>query len=200
MKQIDFSKEQFHPIVLLPKSYEICDFTKGYDEKRLSQMTYSVGKYNEKRKNMYTEPQYLKPEGARDIHMGIDIGAPIGTNLHAFYDGEIFMSAYNSQKLDYGYTIITKHTINGTDLYCLLGHLNKESVDNKKTGQKFKKGDVIAWIGDRFDNGGWFPHVHVQLTYEKPEVCDLPGTVSNKDLASALVKYPDPRNILGPIY
>jgi len=200
VNKIDFRKFKFHPVIDLPKDYEVYDFTQGYDEKRVLKYPYGVGKYNEKRANMYTADQYKEVSGQRDIHMGIDIAAPIGTAVHAFFDGEIFLTGYNSLPLDYGYTIITKHILDGIDLYCLLGHLSKQSIDGKLSGQKIEAGQILGWVGSKSENGGWNPHVHVQLSLEKPEKCDLPGVVAAEDLEHSLKIYPDPRNILGPLY
>lgn len=194
---IDFKKYQFHNVINLPSSYEVYDFSKGYDENRILKHPYGIGKYNEKRLNMYKGPLYVDQ---RDIHVGIDIGAPVGTPIHMFYDGEIFLFHYNSQPLDYGYTIITRHTLDNIDLYVLHGHLSKKSIEGKFVGQKIKKGEIFAWVGEKFENGGWNPHLHFQLSYEKPAVCDMPGVVHEKDLERALKVYPDPRLILGPLY
>ena len=197
MNKIDFNKFQFHKVIDLPKDYEIYDFTKGYDKARVLKSPFGVGKYNEKRKNMYSGLLY---EDQRDIHMGIDIGAPVGTPVHLFYDGEVFMFKYNDNQLDYGYTIITRHVLDGKDLYVLHGHLSKKSIEGKYVGQKISKGDVFAWVGDESENGGWNPHIHIQLSYEEPLVCDMPGVVHEKNLRTSLEKYPDPRLILGKLY
>lgn len=194
---INFKNYNFHPVISLPKDYEVYDFTQGYDENRVLKSSYGVGKYNEKRKGMYKGPLYTDQ---RDIHMGIDIGAPVGTPIHMFYDGEIFLFDYNSLPLDYGYTIITKHTFDNIDLYALHGHLSKKSIQNKTLGQKISKGEIFAWVGEKSENGGWNPHLHLQLSYEKPEKCDMPGVVHERDLKNSLEKYPDPRLILGPLY
>ncbi len=194
---IDFSKFTFHPVVNLPSQYEVFDFTKGYDAKRARQSQYGVGKYNEKRVGMY-EHEIFK--GQRNIHLGVDIAAPVGTPIHAFADGDIFRFNFNSKPGDYGYTIITQHIFDGVPLYALFGHLSAESLTNKQLGVKFKGGDVLGWIGNENDNGGWNPHVHVQLSYDKPDVCDMPGVVSEEQLEKALKVYPDPRLVLGPLY
>lgn len=131
---INFKNYDFSFVIDLPEGYEVYDFTKGYDENRLLLSPYGVGKYNEKRKNMYSGPLYDKEQ--RDIHVGIDIGAPVGTPVHACYEGEIFMTDYNSLPLDYGYTLITKHVLDGQDLYILHGHLSKKSIQNKKAWPK----------------------------------------------------------------
>ena len=45
--------------------------------------------------------------GIRNIHMGVDIGGPVGTPCMAFTDGEISHFGYNSEPGDYGHVIIT---------------------------------------------------------------------------------------------
>ena len=31
-----------------------------------------------------------------------------------------------------------------------------------------KRGEVIGWMGDKHENGGWFPHTHFQLMLLEP--------------------------------
>jgi murein DD-endopeptidase MepM/ murein hydrolase activator NlpD len=188
----------FHPVIHLPPGYEIYDFSRGYDATRILSSPFGIGRYNEKRPGMYTDEIFLPSR--RDIHVGIDIGAPAGTPVHSFGPGEIFLFAYNAAPGDYGYTLITKNLVEGETLYCLYGHLSARSVEGKKTGQKIERGEVIAWVGERHENGGWNPHLHFQLCRLEPKVCDMPGVVSEEDLAAALITYPDPRIVLGPIY
>ena len=59
---------------------------------------------------------------------------------------------------------------------------------------------VLAALGDEDENGGWAPHVHVQLSWEAPLDGDLPGVVRPENRLEALEKYPDPRLICGPLY
>ena len=132
--------------------------------------------------------------------MGVDIGGPVGTPCMAFTDGEISHFGYNPDPGDYGYVIITKHNISGTTVWALYGHLDSTSVKDKSIGQIVNKGEVIAWFGARHENGGWEPHLHFQLSLLEPETHDLPGVVAPEDRAQALLDYPDPRLVLGPIY
>jgi peptidoglycan LD-endopeptidase LytH len=197
---IDFSAFRFHPVIQLPETYEIYDFTGGYDPNRVLQSPFGIGRYDEDRRGMYEAGLFQDPSGARTIHMGIDIGAPAGTAVHAFFPGEIFLFGNNASHGDYGFTLITKHSLGGEPLYALFGHLSARSVEGKAKGQSFAAGEILAWVGDRQENGGWNPHLHFQLSLEAPEKCDLPGVVNQQQRAEAVKKYPDPRLVLGPLY
>ncbi len=194
---IRFSQFQFHPVIKIPSDYEVYDFTKGYDANRELRTPFGIGRYDEKRRGMYTQEIFAE---TRNIHMGIDIGAPIGTPVHAFFEGEIFLVGNNDRPGDYGFTLITIHNFDGEKLYALHGHLAGRSIEQKTPGLKFKMGDVIAWVGDKSENGGWNPHLHFQLSYRQPKICDMPGVVSEADREESLKIYPDPRLVLGPLY
>ncbi len=197
---IEFSTYNFSPVIRLPAAYEIFDFTSGYDPGRALSSPFGIGRYDEDRRGMYDAALFQNSGEPRTIHVGIDIGAPVGTPVHAFFDGEVFLFSYNAAEGDYGYTLITKHDFGGESLYALHGHLSHASCAGKKIGKKVARGDVIAWVGDRHENGGWNPHLHFQLSLEEPAVCDLPGVVSALQREVALRKYPDPRLVLGPLY
>lgn len=187
----------FSPVIDLPASYEVYDFTRGYDPKRSMLSEYGIGRYDEERQGMYTTELFA---GERNIHMGIDVAAPVGTPVRSFFEGEVYLFAYNAAPGDYGHTLITKHVLNGTEVYALYGHLSAASTRDKTVGSKVRSGDVIAWVGDKHENGGWNPHLHFQLSLTRPLVCDMPGAVAAKDREAALQIYPDPRLVLGPLY
>ena len=192
---IQWANFQFHHVVLLPDEYDILDLTSG--EVPSHSCEFAVGKYNEVRKGLYETELF---EGGRFIHMGIDIGGPVGTPCMAFTDCEISCFGYNPEDGDYGNVIITKQTIDGVDVWALFGHLSAKSLEGKSIGQKFNAGDVIGWFGNKDENGGWEPHLHFQLSLIRPETHDLPGVVSFEDREQALRDYPDPRAVLGPLY
>lgn len=187
----------FHPVIFLPKKTHVFDLRRFLPEEKILKHRFGIGKYNEKRRGTYTASLF---RGGRDIHMGIDLFAPVGTQVHAFEKGKVFLLGYNPRPFDYGVTLITEHDFDGLKLYALFGHLSKESLRGKKRGEKFGRGELLAWIGDRSENGGWLPHLHFQLSFEKPKKRDMPGVVPEKDLPLALLKYPDPRLVLGRIY
>lgn len=196
MARIDFSRFRFHPVIALPENYDVYDHTKGYDPARL-RSAYGVGRYDEKRPGMYATELF---GGVRDIHVGIDLAAPVGEPVRMFYDGEIHKLGYNPAPGDYGYVIVTRHLLDGVELYALFGHLGRRSIEGRREGDRVRAGEVIGWVGPKEENGGWNPHLHFQLSYERPETHDLPGVVSEADRARALETYPDPRLVLGPLY
>lgn len=188
---------QFSPVVELPHHFEVYDFTQGYDPHRLRASEYGIGKYLEDRQGMYTEAQY---QNSRTVHMGVDIAAPVQTPVKAFYEGHILFLKNNALPQDYGPTLITEHKLGEFTLYALYGHLSLESLSLRAEGERFLQGETLGFVGDKNINGGWNPHLHFQLSWQRPTTGDLPGAVNKKDLDLASKIFPDPRVILGPLY
>ena len=117
----DISHISFENIIDLPDNVYVHDFESN-NKFQDTLNSFSIGRYNEKRPYMYEGDLFEKTN--RFIHMGIDIGAPVGTPVKSFYDGEIFLLKYNDQKLDYGYTMITRHRFEDQNVYALYGHLS----------------------------------------------------------------------------
>lgn len=193
-------RNSFHPIVVLPEHYWVLNLQrpqKNWD----NPFPVTIGRYDEDRKGMYTQDLF---GGERTIHVGLDIGAPAQTSIYAFHEGKIHSFADNDQDGSYGPTIITEHSIqiNGvlTSLWVLHGHLSRSSLQGLIVGESIVQGQEIGKMGDENENGGWPPHVHIQLSLGEPNEPDLPGVVRPDDRDQALIDYPDPRNILGMVY
>ena len=194
MAGIDFSAEDWHPTVHLPDFYDVLDLTGKVENVHTSD--FSVGKYDEVRIGYDTE---LFSSG-RCLHVGLDIGGPIGTPIMSVADGTVAFSGYNAADGDYGHTVIVHHTIQNQDLWILYGHLSSESTENCPVGTPLSKGEEFAWFGAEDENGGWPPHLHFQLSLLKPHTHDLPGVVHPDDRERALIDFPDPRLVLGQLY
>ena len=205
-RSFDFGRYQFAAVIELPDDYDIYDFSQGYDSEFMRRSVYGVGKYNDRRPGMYTSELFgSDPAGSRDIHIGIDIAAPVLTPVHAIFEGTVHATKIHLGHGNYGGTVITKHVLrdaggNIREFWALYGHLSHASVDKATLGSKVHAGDILGWLGDESENGGWNPHLHFQLSWREPENCDMPGVVNEKDLAHALKIYPDPRLVLGPLY
>jgi len=193
----EIPKLDYHPVVILPiNDTVVLDLTKP---PIIPGPLWSIGKYDEDRV-IYDQPLF---EGKRTIHVGIDLGGPPYSAVHAFWDGRIIEAGINRAAGDYGPTLISEHKFFGNDtiiLYALFGHLSTASLSLSPIGREFKRGDVIAWLGKEDENGGWPPHVHFQLSWERPQTHDMPGAVSKQDREAALNVYPDPQLILGKLY
>jgi murein DD-endopeptidase MepM/ murein hydrolase activator NlpD len=196
VKQIDFSKFDFHPVVDLSAGYEVLDLSRGASPSRLSSSAFTVGRYDEDR-SIYSAEIFA---GGRSIHVGLDIGAPAGTPVHAFAEGRLYCQGINSAPGDYGPTLITHHVLSGVDLWVLHGHLSCESLELRSPGEAFDPGVVLGAVGETEVNGGWPPHLHIQLSYIRPKTHDMPGVVTPQERAAALLRHPDPRGILGSLY
>ncbi|MGB0475287.1 MAG: peptidoglycan DD-metalloendopeptidase family protein [Candidatus Poseidoniaceae archaeon] len=193
-------ENNFHPIVHLPEEYWVLNLQKPQTQWN-QHYEFTIGRYDEDRKGMYTQALF---GGERTIHVGLDIGGPAQTSIYAFEDGIIHSFTDNDVDGSYGPTIITQHEllIEGEEqtIWVLHGHLSRESLHDLVVGNRIKKGDQIGTMGDEHENGGWPPHVHIQLSLIEPEVPDLEGVVAPEQREDALKRYPDPRNILGRLY
>tara|TARA_B100001564_G_C20423829_1_gene571336 strand:+ start:162 stop:782 length:621 start_codon:yes stop_codon:yes gene_type:complete len=199
----------FHPIVKLPTQYWVFDFTKGVKSEWQCPLDYQIGRYDEHRPGMYTTEIF---SGERDLHVGLDIGAPVDTEVFCFADGVVFSKGVNPEAGSYGPTIITQHELQlpisvGSDdltelrkFWVLHGHLSTKSLDMVEVGDNVSQGQLIATIGDEHENGGWPPHIHIQISLTEPIDNDLPGVVKLSERDQALETYPDPRLIIGQIY
>ena len=193
------SSGTFSPVVVLPlerreKGWVALDLTGGAVAE--AEAPWTVGKYNEVRRGMYTDALFA----VRNIHIGIDFCAPVGTPVASFFDGTIESVGYNDQPGDYGHVIVVRYDLGGLSIWALYGHLSARSTAGKEAGQAVAKGEVIAWLGAEDENGGWPPHLHFQLARRRPPTHDMPGVVAAEDHAAALADYPDPRIVCGAVY
>jgi len=196
LEELDLASQSFHEVVHIPVEPVLLDLTGTEPERAEQEAIWTVGRYDEKRIG-YTADLFA---GGRCIHIGIDIGGPIGTPVMAFADGIIFAAGYNPAPGDYGHVVVTEHHLAGGTIWALHGHLDTASSSTAVTGASFSAGDVLGRFGDRHENGGWPPHLHFQLSLVEPDGHDMPGVVTEADRVSALAIHPDPRLVLGPLY
>ena len=90
----------------------------------------------------------------RRFHEGMDFSAPVGTDIFATGNGTV---TYSGWKQGYGETIEIDHGFNYKTRYA---HCSKRMV---KVGQKVKRGDVIALVGNTGKSTG--PHLHYEVHY-----------------------------------
>ena len=86
------------------------------------------------------------------FHKGIDIAHKIETNITSLAAGEV---VFSGKKYGYGNLVIINHLNGYTTKYA---HNNRNLV---KTGEKVRKGQVIAKMGSTGHSTG--PHVHLEI-------------------------------------
>ena len=202
-------KSVFHPVVIMPDEYWVFDFTKPSPKQWRCPLDYQIGRYDEHRPGMYNTELF---SDGRDLHVGLDIGAPVETEIFAFADGIVHSFGVNPEDGSYGPTIITEHEVrlpvsvgsnemgDSQRIWVLHGHLSSNSLAGLSIGQKISGGQKIATIGNEQENGGWPPHLHIQISLKQPKENDMPGVVHLSNREAALTQYIDPRLILGKLY
>lgn len=98
-------------------------------------------------------------DGDKDFHNGIDIAATEGSIIRASGAGIVTFSGKNG---NYGNMIIISHGYGYRSLYA---HNSKNIV---KVGDKVKKGDKIAYIGNTGKSTG--PHLHFEIHYKGRQI------------------------------
>jgi murein DD-endopeptidase MepM/ murein hydrolase activator NlpD len=90
--------------------------------------------------------------GQQDFHPGIDVSTPLGTKIVAPADGVVVAAGVrggygNALIIDHGYGIVTRYA-----------HLDRFNV---RPGQRVRRGDVIAFVGNTGKSTA--PHLHYEV-------------------------------------
>ena len=172
--------------------------------------TVAVGRYGEPRL-LYDAPAFRAhgdcgPE-SRTLHLGLDLFARAGTPVRAPLAGTVLAVADNDQPLDYGPTVILRHTTpDGAGFHTLYGHLDRATLGHVAAGRRVRPGDVIGWLGDASVNGGWPPHLHLQAIALDPlhdegtgpaDPGNFPGVALHRLRAVWESVLPDPTPLAG---
>ncbi len=161
-----------------------------------------IGRYDEVRGIYATD--LFRGEGNdgpewRSVHTAIDVFLPSGASIYAPLAGTVHSLRDNDHPGDYGPTVVLRHEVDGgLTFFTLYGHLSRETLPRLTVGQSLGAGDIVGWLGDEGVNGGWPPHLHVQV------ICDLldrdgdfPGVARAAERELWLAISPDPSPLLG---
>lgn len=138
-----------------------------------------IGRYDEARL-MYVSDAFNTigengPE-RRTVHLGLDVFLPAGAPVLSPLPGVVHSFADNRSELDYGGCIILEHTVDDGEpltFHTLYGHLSRDSLAGLSQGQAIAHGQAFARLGAPDENGGWPPHLHLQI------ITDLLGHSGN---------------------
>ncbi len=95
----------------------------------------------------------------RRFHEGMDFSAPVGTDIFATGNGVV---TYSGWRQGYGETVEIDHGFHYSTRYA---HCSKRIA---RVGQKVKRGDVIALVGNTGKSTG--PHLHYEVHYNNRPV------------------------------
>ena len=208
-KVIDFSIEHstYIPLDLSVTNPELVDtklenaedfeiFISNFLERNNGKVAF--GGYIEGR-NIYKRSTIFRNDliAERNIHIGLDLWTKVGTTVLAVLDGKIHSFKNNAGLGDYGPTIILEHEIENEKFYTLYGHLSLESIQNLTVGTFYRKGEILAAIGNSEVNGDYAPHLHFQIIKNIENYWgDYPGVCSRDDLNFYIENCPDPNLLL----
>ena len=134
-------------------------------ERRFEQenAAFALGSYLEDR-NVYEGEQFITDgTDTRSNHHGIDVFVAVDTPVLAMLPGRILSVVDNDESYDYGPTVIIEHDAGGVPFWVLYGHLSRRTMTTVSAGEEIGAGQVIGFVGDHTVNGGWAPHLHVQI-------------------------------------
>jgi len=160
----------------------------------------AIGRYDEPRL-LYVAPAFATgtrvTDEHRTIHIGLDLFAEAGTPVFAPLDGTVHAFADNATPQDYGPVIVLRHTTDdGTEFFTLYGHLSRESLRGLEVGRRVAAGEQIATLGAPDVNGGWTPHLHLQIITDLLGLgTDFPGVARPTQREVWCALCPDPNLI-----
>jgi 4-aminobutyrate aminotransferase-like enzyme/Ser/Thr protein kinase RdoA (MazF antagonist) len=124
----------------------------------------AIGRYDEDRA-CYEGDQFITdaPE-SRSVHIGIDLFIDEDTPVMAMLPGVVETVVDNHMPYDYGPTVIIRHEAGDAgSFWVLYGHLSRRTLTTVRPGESVAAGQVVGFVGDHTVNGGWAPHVHLQI-------------------------------------
>ena len=130
-------------------------------EQCLTEYTWAYGGFLEKRKLYERSAHFKEDNNFRNIHLGLDIWGETYQKIYAPFELEIHSFTNNDKHGDYGPTVIFKG--NEAFPYILCGHLTTANLELWESKKFYRKGEIIGHFGSRVENGGWYPHVHLQV-------------------------------------
>ena len=143
--------------------YEFDKWVKFYH--KLLDVDFSYGGYLEDRRVLWSGHYQ---EALKAVHYGVDFTVPEGTPVHIPIDGKL-IDNFNNGDQDGGWGgRLTFETQKG---FLLFGHLDVTNIKDS-----YSAGDVIGTIAPPEKNGGWWPHLHVQLMREFDKSVDGYGS------------------------
>lgn len=134
------------------------------------------------------------PEQDTMIHIGLDIMLPIGTRIVAHDNGtvvDVFIDKSTMNGWGGRVTVLYDNPKDENFGYMIYGHLHHQRIVH--VGQLVQAGDTIGYVTNETQNGGWFPHVHIQVVDQDfmnmfaPK--DIDGLVTHSNMLDTILPH-----------
>jgi murein DD-endopeptidase MepM/ murein hydrolase activator NlpD len=162
---------------------------------------FAFGGYGELR-DMYAVSEVFDADAKgepRRLHLGVDIWGPVGTPVHAPLPGHVHSQGFRPETGDYGGVVILSHHWQGQTFHTLYGHLSEADLVFRE-GDSVAAGARIGHFGGPRENGGWPPHLHLQLVFDMDGMRgDYPGVCRYSERERYMANCPDPSPLLAAL-
>jgi 4-aminobutyrate aminotransferase-like enzyme/Ser/Thr protein kinase RdoA (MazF antagonist) len=169
-----------HPLVKAAAAMDVAACEKEWQALRQAKNAeIGIGPWGEKRA-VYAG-QMFQSKLIRDVrrtrHLGLDIFAEAGTPVMTPLPGRVVDVTIESEPLGYGCAVLIEHEPEpGVRFTSLWGHLAHATAKRITKGQHLGAGEEVGALGDAKENGGWLPHLHLQLVaYATDDLAPIPG-------------------------
>ncbi len=126
-----------------------------------------IGPWGEER-TVYAGEMFVSrfiAETRRTHHLGLDLFMAAGTKLFTPLAATVVSVEIEQDPLGYGCLIALRHEPEGCPAFTSLwGHLGHEAMGRLKAGDRLEAGALVGEMGAPSENGGWAPHLHLQLS------------------------------------
>jgi 4-aminobutyrate aminotransferase-like enzyme/Ser/Thr protein kinase RdoA (MazF antagonist) len=101
----------------------------------------------------------------RTRHLGLDLFMAAGTKVFTPLPATVVSVEIEEDPLGYGCLIALRHEPEGCPPFTSLwGHLAHEAMHRLTPGERLEAGALVGEMGAPAENGGWAPHLHLQLS------------------------------------
>jgi murein DD-endopeptidase MepM/ murein hydrolase activator NlpD len=150
--------------------------------------THSYGGLYELRNQMW-RGSYITPD--KSTHLGIDYNVPVNQPVYCPVPGRVVDVWFDEdQNGGWGGRVIVEAI--GRGVHMVFGHLRHEGLPYRLLGREIGQGQIVGWIADYEETGGWWPHLHLHCMRG-----DLPADFRTIDGYGGFVsgleqRHPDP--------
>lgn len=123
------------------------------------------------------------------IHLGVDFNVPAGTQVAATHKARVVLIDSDVEEGGWGTRVVLRPHNPALPLL-IYAHLDPDT--KLRLADVVSPGTVFARVGKPPENGGWFPHLHVQCVTDEAALRDLDGYCDERDLFRWSRICPDP--------